>query len=110
MFFIEFADRLAAVYVEGNADIKRTILRVVEGPIQGLGMQSPEVLKLVETCPKGAETLITRIIQIFTDKCAFLILLLIIIILIILLLIIIILLLLLNSSFSSYSYSSSSYS
>ena len=33
-----------------------------------MGMESPELLLLVETCPKGAETLITRIIHILTDK------------------------------------------
>ena len=33
-----------------------------------MGMGSPEILKLVENCPKGAETLITRIIHILTDQ------------------------------------------
>ena len=31
-------------------------------------MQSPEILSFVETCPKGAETLVTRVIHILTDK------------------------------------------
>ena len=31
-------------------------------------MSSPEILKLVEDCPKGAETLITRIIHILTEQ------------------------------------------
>lgn len=57
------------VYVQANADIKRRILRLVETPIEGMGMDSPELLKLVETCPKGAETLLIRIIHILTDKC-----------------------------------------
>lgn len=61
--------RLAVVYVQANADIKRKILRMVEGPVEGMGMESPELLKLVETCPKGAETLLIRIIHILTDKC-----------------------------------------
>lgn len=59
---------LAVVYVQANADIKRKILRMVEGPVEGMGMESPELLKLVETCPKGAETLLIRIIHILTDK------------------------------------------
>ncbi|XP_046643772.1 symplekin-like [Daphnia pulicaria] len=59
---------LALVYVQANADIKRRILRMVEGPVEGMGMESPELLKLVETCPKGAETLLIRIIHILTDK------------------------------------------
>ncbi|XP_037073989.1 LOW QUALITY PROTEIN: symplekin-like [Pollicipes pollicipes] len=59
---------LAHVYVQTTADVKRTILRVLEAPIRGMGMESPELLTLVETCPKGAETLITRVIHILTDK------------------------------------------
>lgn len=55
--------------MQANADIKRKILRMVESPIEGMGMESPELLKLVETCPKGAETLLIRIIHILTDKC-----------------------------------------
>ena len=31
-------------------------------------MDSKELLKLVETCPSGAETLITRILHIITEK------------------------------------------
>lgn len=41
---------------------------MVEAPIEGMGMDSPELLKLVETCPKGAETLLIRVIHILTDK------------------------------------------
>uniref|UniRef100_A0A0L8GS68 Symplekin C-terminal domain-containing protein n=1 Tax=Octopus bimaculoides TaxID=37653 RepID=A0A0L8GS68_OCTBM len=33
-----------------------------------MGMDSPELLLLVENCPKGAETLVTRVIHILTDK------------------------------------------
>lgn len=33
-----------------------------------MGMGSPEILKLVESCPKGAETLVTRIIHILTEQ------------------------------------------
>jgi hypothetical protein len=33
-----------------------------------MGMESKELLKLVEECPKGSETLITRIIHVLTDK------------------------------------------
>lgn len=59
---------LAVVYVTTNPDIKRVILRVLEAPVKGMGMNSPELLLLVETCPKGAETLVTRIIHVLTDK------------------------------------------
>jgi hypothetical protein len=33
-----------------------------------MGMESKDLLKLVEDCPKGSETLVTRIIHILTDK------------------------------------------
>ena len=59
---------LAVVYVGTSADTKRIILRVLEGPVKGMGMNSPELLLLVENCPKGAETLVTRIIHVLTDK------------------------------------------
>lgn len=59
---------LAKVYVQTNADTKRTILRLLEGPIRTMGMDSSELLKLVEECPKGSETLVTRVIHILTDK------------------------------------------
>lgn len=61
--------RLATVYVQTNADIKRLILKMVEATVRGMGMNSPELLKLIEICPKGAETLLTRVIHILTDKC-----------------------------------------
>ncbi|KAB0797876.1 hypothetical protein PPYR_08869 [Photinus pyralis] len=59
---------LAKVYVQTNADIKRIILRLLEPPIRVMGMESAELLKLVEECPKGSETLVTRVIHILTDK------------------------------------------
>lgn len=59
---------LARVYIQTVADVKRTILRVVEYPVKAMGMDSPELLKLVEECPKGSETLVTRLIHILTDK------------------------------------------
>lgn len=59
---------LAAVYTEAIADIKRSVLRAIEQPIRGMGMNSPELLLLVENCPKGAETLVTRCLHILTDK------------------------------------------
>lgn len=33
-----------------------------------MGMDSAEILRLIENCPKGAETLITRIIHILTEQ------------------------------------------
>ncbi|XP_046607830.1 symplekin [Neodiprion virginianus] len=61
---------LARVYTSMGADVKRIILRLVEGPVRLLGMSSPQLLSLVENCPKGAETLVTRVIHILTEKSA----------------------------------------
>uniref|UniRef100_A0A8D8LHY2 Symplekin n=3 Tax=Cacopsylla melanoneura TaxID=428564 RepID=A0A8D8LHY2_9HEMI len=58
---------LASVYVATVQDVKRVILRLLEVPVRGMGMTSPELLKLIETCPAGAETLITRIVHIITE-------------------------------------------
>nr|CAD7203478.1 unnamed protein product [Timema douglasi] len=60
---------LARVYVQTVADVKRIILRLLEQPVRGMGMDSPQLLTLVEECPKGAETLVTRVIHILTEKC-----------------------------------------
>ncbi|PIK41387.1 putative symplekin [Apostichopus japonicus] len=59
---------LGVVYVGAPATSKRTVLRVLETPVRGMGMDSPELLLLVENCPKGAETLVTRMLHILTDK------------------------------------------
>ena len=50
--------------------MKRTILRILEAPIKEIGMESEELLSLVENCPKGSETLVTRIIHILTERTA----------------------------------------
>lgn len=59
---------LAFAYVSAPADVKRVILRSIEAPVKGMGMNSPELLHLVDHCPNGAETLLTRIIHVLTDK------------------------------------------
>ena len=41
---------------------------VMLSQVKGMGMDSPELLLFVENCPKGAETLVTRVIHILTDK------------------------------------------
>jgi symplekin len=59
---------LVPVYVESSSsDVKRVILRSIEAPIKKLGTESREILKILETCAKGTETLVTRIIYILTE-------------------------------------------
>ena len=36
--------------------------------VKDMGMHSPELISLVDNCPKGAETLITRVIHILTEN------------------------------------------
>lgn len=57
--------------METAGDIKRVILRQLESPVKAMGMHSPELLSLVETCPRGAETLVTRIVHLLTEKSGF---------------------------------------
>ena len=54
--------------MDASADIKRVVLRALEVPVHGMGMNSGELLLLVESCPKGAETLVTRMLHILTDR------------------------------------------
>ena len=44
------------------------VILTISLQIRGMGMNSPELLLLVENCPKGAETLVTRCLHILTDK------------------------------------------
>merc|ERR1712071_626419 len=60
---------LASVYAQANSEIKRKIHKIeIESAIEGMGTESPEFLKLVETCPKKAETLLIKFMHILTDK------------------------------------------
>lgn len=59
--------RLCRVYIATTPDLKRTILRNIDQAIKILGPEDPILLKLIEDCPKGVETLIIRIIYILTE-------------------------------------------
>ncbi len=59
---------LAKIYVETTSEVKRCVLRYIEQPIRKMGIDPPELMKLLDSFPKGAETLITRIIHLLTDK------------------------------------------
>ena len=48
--------------------VKRHILRSLQEPISKMGMKSTEILNLVKDCPVGAETLVTRMLHILTEK------------------------------------------
>lgn len=59
---------LSEVYIVATSDIKRIILRAVEAPVKKMGPDNAQILKLIEQCPKGVETLITRIVHTLTEK------------------------------------------
>lgn len=54
-----------------GADGKRCVLRLLEAPVRLLGHDNTALLSLIEECPKGAETLVTRVIHILTEKCLY---------------------------------------
>ena len=59
---------LTEVYICATPDVKRIILRAIEKSVRDLGMQSEELLNVIETCERGSETLVTRIIYILTEN------------------------------------------
>lgn len=59
---------LCSVYNAANSDVKRVILRSIEVPVKKMGPESNDLLNIVDTCAKGTETLVTRIIYILTES------------------------------------------
>lgn len=63
---------VARVYGNANADAKRCVLRAIEAPVRQVvassEMPRPAFMRLLEECPKGAETLLTRLVHIITEK------------------------------------------
>ncbi|XP_030376114.1 symplekin [Scaptodrosophila lebanonensis] len=60
--------KLCQVFVASSAELKRTILRSIDSSIKKLGVENETLLKLIEDCPKGVETLVIRIIYILTER------------------------------------------
>lgn len=59
---------LCNTYVAAPSDVKRVILRLIETPLKDLGMDSKELLKVVDQCNKGSETFVTRIVHVLTEN------------------------------------------
>uniref|UniRef100_A0A914ZJU9 Symplekin n=2 Tax=Parascaris univalens TaxID=6257 RepID=A0A914ZJU9_PARUN len=59
---------LAAVYAKASNDIKRVTLRAIESAIKGMGGSSEHLLKMIENCPDGADTLVARIVHLLTER------------------------------------------
>ena len=56
------------VYINSISEVKRVILKMLEAPIKNMGIDSVELLKLIQEFPSGSETLVLRIIHILTEK------------------------------------------
>ncbi|XP_028179055.1 symplekin [Ostrinia furnacalis] len=77
----ELIIEVARVYGCAGSEAKRVVLRVVEGPVRaalatpnpdgGDSALRPAFRGLLDECPRGAETLLTRLVHIFTEKCKF---------------------------------------
>lgn len=59
---------MAAVFTHAPGEVKRSIIKLIPQPIQNMSMNSPEMFRLLEDIPKGAETMITRVLHIVTEK------------------------------------------
>ncbi|OON19725.1 hypothetical protein X801_04407, partial [Opisthorchis viverrini] len=59
---------LAEVYVGASPEVKRCTLRMIDTPIREIGLYSADLHDLVDQCPVGAETLITRMLHLLTDS------------------------------------------
>lgn len=64
----DLIEELSQVYVNTTPEIKQTIRRSIDTAIRTMGAENIRILKLIEDGTKGAETLITRIIQILTER------------------------------------------
>lgn len=51
-----------------SADIKRTILRLLDTTARSININNPDLITILENCPEGADTLISRIIMVLTEK------------------------------------------
>ncbi|XP_004349446.2 hypothetical protein CAOG_02696 [Capsaspora owczarzaki ATCC 30864] len=57
----------AKIYAETSAQVKRPVLRQIEPLFKQIGMASPVVLQLLQSIPKGADTLVHRLLHVLAD-------------------------------------------
>ena len=55
------------VYTGTSAAVKRILLKLIDVPVRALGMDSADLLELVQECPHGSETLVIRMLYILTE-------------------------------------------
>lgn len=59
---------MASVFTNAQGEVKRSIIKILSQPIQNMPMNSPEIFRLLEDIPKGAEAMVTRVLHIVTEK------------------------------------------
>lgn len=60
---------MAKVFAKSTSnDFKLTMMRQIENAVKSIGQGSEELLKLLEECPQGAESLIARIVHLLTER------------------------------------------
>ncbi|KAJ8720016.1 hypothetical protein PYW07_012059 [Mythimna separata] len=69
----ELIIEVARVYGCAGSEAKRCVLRGVEAPVRAAAAAqaralSPAFVALLDECPRGAETLLTRLVHIFTER------------------------------------------
>ncbi|GBP32431.1 Symplekin [Eumeta japonica] len=65
----ELLVEVARVYGQCGAEAKRCVLRSMEAPARELASRKSDAfMRLLDECPRGAETLLTRLVHILTDK------------------------------------------
>ncbi|XP_026745260.1 symplekin-like, partial [Trichoplusia ni] len=69
----ELIIEVARVYGSAGSEAKRCVLRGIEAPLRAAAARQPAALSpafsaLLDECPRGAETLLTRLVHIFTEK------------------------------------------
>lgn len=69
----ELIIEIARVYGCAGSEAKRCVLRAIEAPVRGAAAAqavqlSDAYVALLDECPRGAETLLTRLVHIFTEK------------------------------------------
>lgn len=57
-----------AVFIHAQGEVKRSIIKLLPQPIQNMPVNSPEMFRLLEDIPKGAEAIIIRVLHIVTEK------------------------------------------
>ncbi|GMR59314.1 hypothetical protein PMAYCL1PPCAC_29509 [Pristionchus mayeri] len=60
---------VARVFAKSTSnDFKLTTMRQIENAVKAMGQGSEELLKLLEECPQGAESLVARIVHLLTER------------------------------------------